>query len=189
MMNPMSPWNRQEQLQPRKPSNGIAWLVSVIVAVIGLVALAKSGGNKAVVVPIFISVSFMVMFLFSHRRENKRIVRARQDAEFRHQDALIAAASEAEVNKQRDKDLRKIFDRFDVMVIEKEHGHYNMNAKAVAEILEYARDFVDANHAIELMNKGQMKELRIHLKAAYERATLQLALAKPEKKQDYEALF
>ncbi len=185
----MNPWDRQEQLQIRKPSNGIAWLVSVIVAVIGLVALAKSGGNRAVAVPIFISVSFMVMFLFSHRRENRRIIRARQDAEYRHQNTMIVATSKAEVNKQRDKDLRKVFDRFDVMVIKEEHSHYNLNAKDVAEVLEYARDFVDTNHAIELMNKGQMTELNIHLKAAYQRAALQLALSKPEKMRDYDVPF
>ncbi|MHC4839591.1 MAG: hypothetical protein ACYTDT_01340 [Planctomycetota bacterium] len=173
----MNPWDREQQLQPHKPSNGVAWLVSVVIAVIGLVALAKGGGHRAVVFPIFISVTFMVMFLFSHRRENKRIFKARQDAEVRRQAQAMAASSQAHINKQRDKDLRRVFDRFDLYVI----GSLQTSAKpanAVAEILEFARDYVDTNHAIELLKKEQFNELDIHLKAAYQRAFLQMELSK-----------
>ncbi|MDC1142734.1 hypothetical protein OAU50_06555 [Planctomycetota bacterium] len=173
----MNQWDREQHMQPHSASGGIAWLISVVIAVIGLIALSKGAGHGAVTVPIFISVFFMVLYLFSHRREYKRIASAQKEAKIMQQANIIAAESKAYINKQRDKELRRVFDRFDLMVIGNQRSQ-TRTASAVAEVLEFARDYVDSSHAIDLLKKEQFKELDIHLNAAYERAVLQLELSR-----------
>lgn len=172
----MNPWDREPQ---SKPSNGIAWLLSVIIAVIGLVALAKGSGHKAVSVPIFMSVIFMLMFLFSHRRENRRVIQASKEAELQRKLNVVEQHTKTEINMQRDKDLRRVFDRFDVKVI-KEGRRSQHSAQQIAQMLDFSRDFVDTNHAIEMLSNGHLVELDKHLEAAIYRAVLQLELSQSE---------
>lgn len=186
----MNPWDRERTYEepqgqgaglPSTGGNGMLWLVAIIIAVIGLALMARHGANNVVMVPIGISVFFMVMFLFSHRREAKRIAWKREVARFqemeRSRQQTIAVQNTQRAN---DAAMRKIFDRFDLKVIK--HGRmYNWDAKEIASFLDYARDFVDTRHAGSLLDGNERGELDRHLDAALERAVLQHDIENPGK--------
>ena len=186
----MNPWDRERTYEepqgegmgpPNAGGSGLLWLVSVIIAVIGLALMSRHGTNNIVMVPIGISVFFMVMFLFSHRREAKRIAWKREVARYqeieRNRQQTIAVQNTQRVN---DASMRKIFDRFDLKVIK--HGRmYAWNAKDIASFLDYARDFVDTRHAGSLLDGNERGELDRHLDAALERAILQHDMENPGK--------
>jgi hypothetical protein len=71
-----------------------------------------------------------------------------------------------------DTTLRKVFDRFDVKVITHARGQY-WSADKIASFLDYARDYVDTQHATSLLNGNERGELDRHLDAAVQRALLQ----------------
>ena len=186
----MNPWDRKRTYEepqgqgaglPGTGGNGLLWLVAIVIAVIGLALMARHGANNVVMVPIGISVFFMVMFLFSHRREVKRIAWKREVARYqemeRNRQQTIAVQNTQRTN---DAAMRKIFDRFDLKVIK--HGRmYGWDAKAIASFLDYARDFVDTRHAGSLLDGNERGELDRHLDAALERAVLQHDIENPGK--------
>jgi hypothetical protein len=186
----MNQWDRERMWQetpgaPAIPSsgNGWAWLVAVIVAVIAIVVFARSNGNQLVLVPIAISVFFMFMFMVNHRRETRRLEAAR--AFKRLEEAARKAQGEPMgmepgTPARNDVALRKVFDRFDLRVIQ--HGRANnWQPKQLSSLLEMARDFVDTPHATQLQRSGDDDELDRHLLAALERALLQYDIANDRK--------
>jgi hypothetical protein len=71
-----------------------------------------------------------------------------------------------------DTTMRKVFDRFDVKVI----GHarsQHWQPDKIASFLDYARDYVDTQHATSLLNGNERGELDRHLDAAVQRALLE----------------
>jgi hypothetical protein len=181
---------------------GFVWLLAVVLAVIGLAAMARHGANPMVVVPVGISLFFMFMFMISHRRESKRIEASRR-LERLERAARRALEPEAEPAPRRDgreegmreqqfshapgvpygtgasvsNDIsRQVFDRFDVDVIELARS-LELKPKEAASLLEFARDFVDLPHASALMRAKRDEELDRHLDAAIERAVLQYAIS------------
>lgn len=170
----MNPWDQERTWQEggaeRAPtgSGGMLWLFAIVIAVIGLALLSKHGPHNVVVIPIGISVFFMVMFLFSHRRETRRIAWKRELVRMQAQQAIAAQPQRPAV----DTTLRKVFDRFDVKVI----GHARNNhwsPDKIASFLDYARDYVDTQHSTALLNGNERGELDRHLDAALQRALLQ----------------
>jgi hypothetical protein len=71
---------------------------------------------------------------------------------------------------------RQVFDRFDVQVIELAR-EISLKPKEAANLLEFARDFVDVSHASNLLRNNRDDELECHLNAAIERAVLQHAIS------------
>lgn len=195
----MNPWDRERTYKEKDTSpdtqaggSGILWLIAIVIAVIGLAVMAKHGANQVVVVPIGISLFFMVMFIFSHRREARRLAWRREMARLREaardqrihapeytaEDAAVGAPVRKPVV---DTAMRKIFDRFDSKVIA--HGRmYDWKPQEIATFLDFARDFVDTQHANELITGGERGELDRHLEAAMDRALLQHDIAHPDKK-------
>lgn len=169
----MNPWDRERTFQespaPQCPARGAGlWLVAVVIAVIALALLGRHGANNIVVIPIGISLFFMVMFLFSHRREVKRNAWQREVARLHSQSVTVPTPQPAAV----DTTLRKVFDRFDVKVIA--HGRSKFwQADKIAAFLDYARDYVDSQHASALMNGNEKGELDRHLDASLQKALLQ----------------
>lgn len=187
----MNPWDRERmwresepgQQQPRGFASGLAWLVAIVLGVLGLAALGRPGGAKAVaLIPIGISLFFIIMFLVGHRREQRRLSAARwQNAA----GAVLPQAPLQEVRlepqalpKADDASLRKLYDRFDVKAIELCRGS-QMAAARTTEFLEMARDFMDTAHAAQLIRANNLAELDIHMHAALERARLQFELNNP----------
>jgi hypothetical protein len=194
----MNPWDRERTYEepqgertgmPDTGGNGLLWRVAIVIAVIGLALMARHGANNLVMVPIGISVFFMVMFLFSHRREARRIAWKRevarmQEVERARQQQVVAA----DVPRANDVAMRKIFDRYDLKVIN--HGRmYGWGAKDIASFLDYARDFVDTRHAGRLLEGNERGELDRHLDAALERAVLQHDIERPGKLASEEPPF
>ncbi len=191
----MNPWDRENTW--REPpggneapaaGNGWAWLIAVIVAVVALVVFSRSNGNHLVLVPIGISVFFMFMFLLNHRREARRLEASRRvqrlaDAARRAQDGPEAMGFEPPQPARDDASLRRVFDRFDMKVIE--HGRNNKwEPKQISSLLEMARDYVDTPHASLLLKRSEETELERHLDAALERALLQYDIANNRKGDD-----
>lgn len=186
----MNPWDRERTYEepqgpgtglPNTGGNGLLWLVAIIIAVIGLALMARHGANNIVMVPIGISVFFMVMFLFSHRREAKRIAWKREVARYQEiERQRQQAVSVQTTQRTNDAAMRKIFDRFDLKVIKHGRAH-NWAAGDIASFLDYARDFVDTRHAGSLLDGNERGELDRHLDAALERAVLQHDMENPGK--------
>jgi hypothetical protein len=198
----MNPWDRErtyrdtEDNTPVAPSggSGMLWLISIIIAVVGLVLMAKHGSNHVVLVPIGISLFFMTMFWVSHRRESQAIAKRRafnlllereraHDVELNHTPqagALYAPVQQASsVVPAADVNLRRVFDRFDLKVINLGRD-WGWTPKDIASFLDYARDYVDTQHASSLMQTNEKGELERHLDAAVERALLQHDIEHPD---------
>jgi hypothetical protein len=183
----MNPWDGERTWHDRGGSgahsggSGLLWLVAVIIAVIGLAVLARHGANSVVAIPIGISLFFMVMFIVSHRRETRRLAWKREMAMLQQAQQRLPqqVAMHEKPCPATDLALRKIFDRFDLKVITKGRDKY-WDAKRIANLLEYARDFVDTQHAAALMKSGEKGELERHLEAALERALLQYDMENPD---------
>lgn len=191
----MNPWDRERTYSEPDtggaPSagSGVLWLVAVIIAVIGLSVLARHGANSVVAIPIGISLFFMVMFIASHRRETRRIAWKREMAMMREaqqqlpqqiavSDLCNGGVPAEAPRRATDLSMRKIFDRYDLKVINK--GREKMwNARRIAGFLDYARDYVDTQHASALMKSGEKGELERHLDASLERALLQYDIDTP----------
>jgi hypothetical protein len=212
MMNPHEhPWERQrhgrhnmathEYTEQQSGGRGFVWLLAVILAVVGLAAMGRHGANPMVIVPVGISLLFMLMFIVSFRRESRRI-----EAEQRMQRLERAARRAADPEEEHYGDdqpreyhfgapvpysngqalvanhassneaSREVFDRYDVRVIELARN-LELKPKEAAGLLEFARDFVDVAHATRLLRKGDQDELERHLDAAIERAVLQHAIS------------
>jgi len=176
----MNPWDSERTWQDgdnapaqRTGSSGVLWLIAVVIAVIGLALLARHGANHVVMIPIGISLFFMVMFLASHRREARRIAWKREIAQFRLEQQRQAQATTVQAPRPAvDTTLRKVFDRFDCKVIN--HGRsMGWSADRIANLLDYARDYVDTQHAGALVQGNEKGELDRHLEAALQRALLQ----------------
>jgi hypothetical protein len=171
----MNPWDNERTWQegsgeaaPSK-SSGLLWLVAVVIAVVGLALLSKHGFNDIAVIPVGISLFFMVMFLISHRRETRRIAWKREVVRMQaHQQIQQVEAPRTAV----DTTLRKVFDRYDLKVIN--HGRSGgWSPDRIASFLDYARDYVDTQHAGALFNGNEKGELDRHLDASLQRALLQ----------------
>ena len=173
----MNPWEKERFAQeggaesaPCKGS-GLMWIVAVIIAVVGLVLVSKHKLNDVAMIPIGISLFFMVMFMVSHRRENRRlawkreVTRMQQD---QRQAQIIAQPPRPAV----DTTLRKVFDRYDVKVINHARSQ-GWSPDRIASFLDYARDYVDTQHAGALVTGNEKGELDRHLDAALHRALLQ----------------
>lgn len=181
MMNPQD----QERLRRASPGpdfapasgGGWIWIIAVMLAVFGLALLHRHGANNLVMIPVGISLFFMFMFMLSHRSESRRLqaVRhAQRMAEFEPQAiGMLPPARD-------DDSLRRVFDRFDLKVIE--HGRRNSwEPKQISSLLEMSRDFVDTQHAGTLLANEDSHELEFHLDAALERALLQYDIAHERK--------
>ncbi|MCB9892816.1 MAG: LapA family protein [Planctomycetes bacterium] len=176
----MNPWDSERTWQenggrsaPGSSGSGLLWLVAIIIAVIGLAMMAKHGSNNVVAVPIGISLFFMVMFFFSHRREARRLAWKREVA--RLQDEYTRQQQIAAANPPRpavDTTMRKVFDRYDLKVISHGRG-LGWDPQRIASFLDYARDYVDTQHATALVNGNERGELDRHLEAALHKALLQ----------------
>ncbi|MCB9933541.1 MAG: hypothetical protein H6841_08985 [Planctomycetes bacterium] len=173
MMNPWDQertWNEKGASTPPSGGAGLLWLVAIIIAVVGLALMAKHGANHVVFVPIGISFFFMVMFLVSHRREARRLAWKREVA--RMQDMHAQQVVQAPRPAAPDTTMRKVFDRFDAKVISHGRDKY-WNPQRIASFLDYARDYVDTQHASALLAANERGELDRHLDAALQRALLQ----------------
>jgi hypothetical protein len=204
MMNPHEhPWERQhaarhstathDYAQRQSSGRGFVWLLAVILAVVGLAAMGRHGANPMVIVPVGISLFFMLMFIVSFRREARRI-EAEQQMERLERAARRATEPDVDEpeyhqprehhfgapvpygNGQVNEATREIFDRFDVRVIELARD-LKLKPKDAAGLLEFARDFVDVPHASRLLRMSNNSELECHLDAAIERAVLQHAIS------------
>lgn len=181
----MHPWDRERTWQDSPdqnmplPAKGGAWVwvIAVIIAVVALFALANSGGGSRglVAVPVGISLFFMFMFLINHRREMRHLQavrRVRQMQQIEAPQPMAVGGPPPGAPQRDDASLRRIFDRFDLKVIE--HCRANTwEPKEISKLLEMARDFVDQPHAASLLRAGEDNELSRHLEAALERALLQ----------------
>ena len=188
----MNPWDREHTYREHtyrepgtdsapSPGGGWLWLVAVIIAVIGLAVMSKHGANSIVAIPIGISLFFMVMFMVSHRRETKRLAWRREWTAMQQQAQGSLPDQPAVYEQPRpsvDLSMRKIFDRFDLKVINKGRDKH-WDPKRVAGFLEYARDYVDTQYASALMQNGEKGELERHLEASLERALLQYDIDNP----------
>ncbi|MCA8947218.1 MAG: hypothetical protein KDB29_13380 [Planctomycetes bacterium] len=185
----MNPWDSERTYQEPgagsapSGSSGLLWLVAIIIAVIGLAVMSRHGANSVVAVPIGISLFFMVMFIVSHRRETRRIAWKREvalmhEAQQRLPQNMAVTGHAPVSNQPADLSMRKIFDRFDLKVITKGREK-SWDAKRIAGFLDYARDFVDTQHASSLMKSGEKGELERHLEASLERALLQYDMENP----------
>ncbi|MBX3459810.1 MAG: hypothetical protein KF696_07580 [Planctomycetes bacterium] len=183
----MHPWDRErtwqetpdQQFAPPAKGGAWVWVIAVVIAVIALFALASSGaGSRGIVaVPVGISLFFMFMFLVNHRREMRHLSAVRR-ARMQHAEQPQAPQTMAVggpppgAPPRDDASLRRIFDRFDLRVIE--HCRANTwQPKDISRLLEMARDFVDQPHASALLRAGENEELSRHIDAALERALLQ----------------
>lgn len=185
----MNPWDSERTYQEPgagsapSGSSGLLWLVAIIIAVVGLAVMSRHGANSVVAVPIGISLFFMIMFIFSHRRETRRIAWKREvalmhEAQQRLPQNMAVTGHAPVSNQPADLSMRKIFDRFDLKVITKGREKF-WDAKRIAGFLDYARDFVDTQHASSLMKSGEKGELERHLEASLERALLQYDMENP----------
>ena len=187
----MNPWDQEgTYVEPdnrgaSSGGSGLLWLVAIIIAVIGLAVLAKHGANSVVAIPIGISLFFMVMFMVSHRRETRRLAWKREMAMLQQVQQRLPqnVAMNQVARPATDLSLRKIFDRFDLKVITKGREKY-WDPKRIAGFLDYARDYVDTQHASALMKSGEKGELERHLEAALERAMLQYDIENPGANRD-----
>jgi hypothetical protein len=166
---------------------GWVWLVAVLLAVLGLALFARHGSNNLVMIPVGISLFFMLMFLFSYRRESRRLQSLRETQRLTAPDFEPQPMGMLPPPAASDGTLRCLFDRFDLKVID--HGRRNeWEPRQISSLLEMARDFVDTPHAGALLNAGEKDELDRHLDAALERALLQFDVAnerKGDKKRPY----
>jgi hypothetical protein len=174
----MNPWDNERTWQedtgqpaPSK-SGGLLWLVAVVIAVVGLALLSRHGFNNVAVIPVGISLFFMVMFLISHRRETRRIAWKREVTRMQQANQQMQPMTVQAPRPAVDTTLRKVFDRYDLKVIN--HGRtYGWGPDRIASFLDYARDYVDTQHAGSLINGNEKGELDRHLDAALQRALLQ----------------
>lgn len=175
----MNPWDQERTWEDKgaqaspSPGGGMLWLIAIIIAVVGLALLAKNGFNNVAFIPIGISLFFMVMFLVSHRREARQLAWKREVARMQETPAVAPQpVAYAPRPAAPDANLRKVFDRFDVKVITHGRDKY-WNAQRIASFLDYARDYVDTQHASALLAANERGELDRHLDAALQRALLQ----------------
>ena len=119
-------------------------------------------------------------FFFSHRREARRLAWKRevarlQDEYSRQQQIAAVNQPRPAVNQPRpavDTTMRKVFDRYDLKVIT--HGRsMGWEPQRIASFLDYARDYVDTQHATALVTGNERGELDRHLDAAMHKALLQ----------------
>ena len=180
----MNPWDRDQHLRDLGQSErsggfagGLAWIIAIILGVLGMVVMARTGCKSVAVIPVAISLFFIFMFIIGHRREQRRL------HVLRSMNAIAAAAPPArpeprQLPKADDASLRRLYDRFDVLAID-ECRRNNMDAKSITAFLEMARDFVDTAHAADLISRDELSELERHMQAALERAKLQYELGSP----------
>lgn len=186
----MNPWDRDraEQREPEQPrgfAGGLAWLVALILGVLGLVAMARHGFATMAVIPIGISLFFIMMFLVGHRREQARLAHMRQINRFsaggpvleRHNEPLMQPEPMV-LPRAQDSSLRRLFDRFDVLVIGECRAN-ELDAKQTTSFLDFAREFLDQSHAARLVESRDEDELERHMQAALERAKLQYEVDHP----------
>ncbi|MBX3475042.1 MAG: hypothetical protein KF754_11715 [Planctomycetes bacterium] len=185
----MNPWDRERMWRESEPNNqprgfasGLAWLVAIVLGVLGMMAMAKHGFRTVAVIPIGISLFFIFMFMIGHRREQRRLMSNRWQqmaTTVLPQPPLQEIRLEQQsLPKADDASLRKLYDRFDVKAIE-ECRHNSLDAGKVTEFLEMSRDFMDTAHAAQLIRRNDLAELQIHMHAALERAKLQFELNNP----------
>ncbi len=203
----MNPWDRertwretQPNSQPRGFASGLAWLVAVVLGILGMVAMAKGHGDgrghSIAMIPIGISLFFIFMFMIGHRREQRRLANMRMMqppaepqlhtpqgmtgqpvVDLLHQ-APPTTLETQKLPKADDASLRKLYDRFDVRAIEQCRAS-QMDARQITSFLEMARDFVDTGHAAQLIRRNDLAELDTHMHAALERAKIQHELDHP----------
>lgn len=190
----MNPWDQERTFQERQGSNdvpvsgGLLWLIAVIIAVVGLAVMSRHGFDNIVIVPIGISLFFMVLFLVSHRREARRLAWRREVARLREaardmQTGAVGSSPAAPPPSAVDVGMRKVFDRFDTKVISHGRSHF-WKAPEIAGFLDFARDFVDTQYSQSLLDGNEKGELDRHLDAALQRALLQHDIANPDRHSD-----
>ena len=167
----MHPWDREQNYREvERGSCGLAWLFPLIIAIGGMIGLARLGANRLVLIPLAISVFFMLIYLMRYRHEVRR--QARMDAAFEDE---VRRAREAQAKTisapPNPAGMRMIFDRFDLLAIRRARRD-GLDPKGTAGFLDFARGYVDTAHADTLLANHDEAELRRHLRAALERAAL-----------------
>ena len=175
----MNPWDSERTWEqkggssaPASGGSGLLWIVAIIIAVIGLAMMSRHGANHVVAVPIGISLFFMIMFMFSHRRETRRLAMKREATRQLEEYARQQTVSLNVPKPGSDTTMRKVFDRYDMKVISHVRNK-GWEPQRIASFLDYARDYVDTQHATALVNGNERGELDRHLDAALHRALLQ----------------
>lgn len=145
---------------------GATWLFSVMLAVCGLICLFTMHRMSVALPMIALGASTvgMVVFLSLYGRacrlEAAKVVKPQQP---------VVDAPPVVVSAGYDDAMRRLFDRFDPLAIERARGA-GLAPTAIAGFLPFARDFVDTAHAVRLLDAHDEAELERHLKAGIERA-------------------
>jgi hypothetical protein len=189
MLNPMNQ-GRPDHRAPTPVSTGTGsggalWLIALAMGVVGLYVMWRTGAAGVTVLPVLVSVFFMLMFLLSFRRDARELKQAREARHFEQYelDAAEPRLREAGVSPREDFCTRRVFDRFDSLVIHEAERHTHEPEK-ISQFLNLARDFVDVPYAANLARADDWEELNVHLKAACERAYLQYRLSLTKEERD-----
>ncbi len=185
----MHPWDRdqtQRNAQPRS-INWISLLLSLLIGLFGFALLFRlsHGGKAALIVPLaFAGIGSLYFLGRGWRGASQRRVEP-NDADFyaasgrplsgnAGKPGFAVTTPPAYASKQAATDtlaLRRVFDRFDLLAIERAQRH-GLAPAAQASFLTFARDYVDLDHSLALLAERNEDELKQHFTASLERALL-----------------
>lgn len=185
----MHPWDRERTATDKPGINWLSILMALLLGVFGLAMAAKlaNGGKGSLVVPaVFAGMGFLYFLVrgfkgggcCSVQRANWRDDAPPAGGEVpppHTADAPVVAPPRygytAKDAARDNLSLRRIFDRFDVLAIERAKRQ-GLSPSQQSSFLEFARDYVDVDHSLALLADRDEEELKRHFTATLERALL-----------------
>lgn len=186
----MHPWDR-EQTATDKP-RGINWLSMLMALLLGIFGVAMAAklqhaGRGPLVVPVVFAGLGSLYFLTrgfkgggccsTYRcnwREESPVSGGQPMSQPGDRPGVVAPPAYSYGVKEAARDtlaLRRVYDRFDLLAIERAKRQ-GLTPGEQASFLNFARDYVDVDHALGLLAERDENELKQHFLASLERALL-----------------
>jgi len=158
-------------LKPNLRPAGAGWLLSIGLGFLSVVLLSSRKTEVFGVIALIVAGTILLDFLFSRIRAHRDF--KKQLRELHQAIAIQNAQLLPRVATPKPDAMRMIFDRFDLLTIKRARND-GLDGRHTAELLDFAREFVDTSHAAMLLEQHEEEELQRHLAAALERALLSI---------------
>lgn len=185
----MHPWDRERTATDTPGINWISILMALLLGVFGLAMAAKlthTGKGQLVVPVVFAGMGFLYFLMRGFKGggccsvprgpgRNEFTQAGDAAAAPNAQSSPVAAPPGYGYNaKDAARDnlaLRRVFDRFDLLAIERAKRQ-GLTPAEQTSFLDFSRDYVDVDHALALLAERDEEELKRHFMATLERALL-----------------
>ena len=183
----MHPWDREHSATDKPGINWLSILMAILLGIFGFAMAAKlsHGGKGPLVVPVVFAGLGSMYFLIrgfkgggccsaprASWRDDGQI--ATGQPVMPREAGVVAPPGYNYTAKDATRDnlaLRRVYDRFDLLAIERAKRQ-GLTPAEQTSFLNFARDYVDVDHALTLLAERDETELKQHFMASMERALL-----------------